>query len=109
MNLPMNARLKLSWLLALVLLCSNALVAWHSGAHYFEYQNRNYDDQTSTLHSTLCSVGVLAQASLGATATPWALPNLGKASFWLPASFYVDFHSQDRLPTQARAPPAFFS
>src|SRR5690554_3840031 len=96
---------RLAWLLASILLCSNALVAWHSGAHYFEYQSQARSDKTTALHAQLCDVGVLAQAVVATATQALSLPSLGKARFWLACSQFHSLVNAPRLVYLARAPP----
>lgn len=101
------------------LLLSNALVAWHSGAHYFEDQSTHTYSQSQLqnqaqipanapqVHTELCEIGVLAHGLAAAVAAPFTLPTLAAPSFWLlldkPAQVFsrlISFHD-------ARAPPLF--
>lgn len=99
------------------LLLSNAIVAWHNGAHYYEthpntdYSQYNQSSQQQTLpssqmHTDLCDIGVFAHG-VTAVAVAFQLPELPKAAFWQPLSHALNTVVRISRSNDARAPPFF--
>lgn len=115
------------------LLLSNAVVAWHSGAHYFETQpNTDYSQfqqpvdaqlqttaslqtspkapaSTTQIHTELCDIGVLAQGFATAVAGSFNLPTLAAPSFWLRLHKPAQAVARLNFSRDARAPPVSLS
>lgn len=103
------------------LLLSNAIVAWHSGAHYFEYQTNTafaqaqLQTQLSTssaskatqVHTELCDIGVLAQGLATTVAAGLILPALLAPSFWQRLEKPTPVLTRLFSAHHARAPPVF--
>lgn len=116
------------------LLLSNAIVAWHSGAHYFEsHPNTDYSQfqqpvdtqltptaasaqastkapaSTTQIHTELCDIGVLAQGFATAVAGSFNLPTLVAPSFWLRLHKPAQAVARLIFSRDARGPPVVFS
>lgn len=121
------------WLMLATLLLSNAIVAWHSGAHYFENQaNTDYSQfqqpadtklqatasvqasqkapaSTTQIHTELCDIGVLAQGFATAVTGSFNLPTLAAPSFWLRLHKPALAVARLIFSRDARAPPIALS